>query len=74
MEYFHKQPGVNYCDFSGGVDRRKIIDASLGDIAMEELAVTRLWMAGVVTAMLVFGITAIVGVARQKNAREDEDS
>jgi len=40
---------------------------------MEELAVTRLWMAGVVTAMLVFGITAIVGVMRQKNAPDNED-
>ena len=34
---------------------------------MDEIVVTRLWMAGVVTMMLVFGITALVGLARQKN-------
>ena len=34
---------------------------------MEDLFVTRLWMAGVVAMMLVFGITALVGLARQKN-------
>jgi hypothetical protein len=40
---------------------------------MEELEVTRLWMAGVVTMMLVFGITAVVGVIRQKRKQETED-
>ena len=34
---------------------------------MEDLAVTRLWMAGVVGAMAVFGIIAVVGYFRQKN-------
>ena len=34
---------------------------------MEDLAVTRLWMAGVVAAMAVFGIIAIVGYLRQKD-------
>jgi hypothetical protein len=40
---------------------------------MEELEVTRLWMAGVVTMMLVFGVTAVVGVIRQKRKQETED-
>jgi hypothetical protein len=35
---------------------------------MDEIVVTRLWMAGVVAMMLVFGITALVGLARQKNS------
>jgi hypothetical protein len=35
---------------------------------MEDLAVTRLWMAGVVAAMAVFGIIAMIGYYRQKNA------
>lgn len=39
---------------------------------MEELVVTRVWMAGVVAMMLVFGVTAIVGVMRQKNRQDDE--
>jgi hypothetical protein len=34
---------------------------------MDEIVVTRLWMAGVVAMMLVFGITALVGLARQNN-------
>ena len=34
---------------------------------MDEIVVTRLWMAGVVAMMLVFGITALVGLARQRN-------
>jgi hypothetical protein len=33
---------------------------------MEEIAVTRLWMAGVVAAMLVFGIIALIGHLRQR--------
>lgn len=35
---------------------------------MEDLAITRLWMAGVVASMAVFGIIAMVGYFRQKNA------
>jgi hypothetical protein len=37
---------------------------------MDELIVTRLWMAGVVAMMLVFGVTAVIGVLRQKRERE----
>ena len=33
---------------------------------MEELAVTRLWMAGVVGMMALFGLVALVGYLRQK--------
>lgn len=40
---------------------------------MEEIVVTRLWMAGVVGAMLVFGIIAMVGYHRQGNKSEDID-
>jgi hypothetical protein len=32
---------------------------------MEELFVTRLWMAGVVGAMVIFGVIALVGHLRQ---------
>lgn len=32
---------------------------------MEEIVVTRLWMAGVVTAMVIFGIAAFVGYRRR---------
>lgn len=39
---------------------------------MEEIVVTRVWMAGVVAMMLVFGVTAIVGVMRQKKTRSGE--
>ena len=38
---------------------------------MEEIVVTRLWMAGVVAAMAIFGIIALVGVLKQKNHSED---
>jgi hypothetical protein len=31
---------------------------------MEEIVVTRLWMAGVVTAMAVFGLIALIGYLR----------
>ncbi len=31
---------------------------------MEDLFVTRLWMAGVVAAMIVFGVIALVGYFR----------
>lgn len=41
---------------------------------MDELVVTRLWMAGVVAMMLVFGITALIGVSRQnKGESQTED-
>jgi hypothetical protein len=33
---------------------------------VEELTVTRLWMAGVVAMMLVFGVIAAVGYLRRK--------
>ena len=36
---------------------------------MEEIVVTRLWMAGVVTAMIIFGIAAFVGVRRRDKQR-----
>lgn len=39
---------------------------------MEEMAVTRLWMAGVVGAMVVFGVIALVGVLRQKDGQADD--
>ena len=32
---------------------------------MDEIIVTRLWMAGVVAMMVVFGVVAIIGVLRQ---------
>ena len=32
---------------------------------MEELFVTRLWMAGVVAAMVIFGLIALVGHLKQ---------
>jgi len=32
---------------------------------MEDLFVTRLWMAGVVGAMVIFGIIALIGHRRQ---------
>jgi hypothetical protein len=41
---------------------------------MEDLAVTRLWMAGVVAAMAVFGIIAMIGYFRQKNAGDANNS
>jgi hypothetical protein len=40
---------------------------------MEEIVVTRLWMAGVVGAMLVFGIIALIGYHRQGNKTESND-
>lgn len=39
---------------------------------MEEIVVTRLWMAGVVSMMLVFGVTAVIGLLRQKRKQETE--
>jgi hypothetical protein len=32
---------------------------------VEEIVVTRLWMAGVVTAMVIFGVAAFVGYRRR---------
>jgi hypothetical protein len=40
---------------------------------MEEIVVTRLWMAGVVGAMLVFGIIALIGYRRQSDNTENND-
>lgn len=39
---------------------------------MDEIVVTRLWMAGVVAMMLVFGVTAVIGVVRQKRKQDTE--
>ena len=36
---------------------------------MEEVFVTRLWMAGVVTAMVLFGIAALIGYVRKNSNR-----
>lgn len=39
---------------------------------MDELVVQKLWMAGVVGAMVVFGVAALIGYIRQgKNQRDD---
>lgn len=35
---------------------------------MDEIVVTRLWMAGVVSMMAVFAIIAVIGYLRQKSA------
>ena len=40
---------------------------------MDEIVVTRLWMAGVVAMMLVFGVVAVVGVLRQGGQPPQED-
>ena len=41
---------------------------------MEEIAVTRLWMAGVVAAMAIFGVIALIGHLRQgKQSDTSED-
>ncbi len=40
---------------------------------MDEIVVTRLWMAGVVSMMVVFGVVAIVGVLRQGGNTSSED-
>ena len=40
---------------------------------MEEIVVTRLWMAGVVAAMVVFGVIALIGYYRQGNKTESND-
>lgn len=42
---------------------------------MEELAITRIWMAGVVSMMLVFGALALVGyLSARKREKKDGDS
>jgi len=40
---------------------------------MEEIVVTRLWMAGVVAAMVVFGVIALIGYHRQGNETDSND-
>ena len=40
---------------------------------MEEIVVTRLWMAGVVAAMVVFGIIALIGYHRQSSKTDGND-
>jgi hypothetical protein len=40
---------------------------------MEEIVVTRLWMAGVVAAMVVFGVIALIGYRRQGNKTEGDN-
>jgi len=40
---------------------------------MEEIVVTRLWMAGVVAAMVVFGIIALIGYRRQNAETDSKD-
>lgn len=39
---------------------------------MEEIVVTRLWMAGVVAAMAVFGVAALIGYLQR--AKRDSQS
>jgi len=38
---------------------------------MEEIVVTRLWMAGVVGMMLIFAAIAVVGHFRQKSTKNN---
>lgn len=40
---------------------------------MEELQVTRYWMLGVVTTMMVFGLIALVGYIRLRRGRSAGD-
>ena len=40
---------------------------------MEEIVVTRLWMAGVVAAMVVFGVISLIGYRRQSSKTENND-
>jgi len=39
---------------------------------MDELAVTTLWMSGVVAMMLVFGAITLVGLYRQKKNQSND--
>lgn len=39
---------------------------------MEEIVVTRLWMAGVVSMMAIFAIIAVIGYWRKRPASSDE--
>lgn len=39
---------------------------------MDDIFVQRLWMAGVVAAMVVFGVIAFIGVLRQGNNQQDD--
>ena len=38
---------------------------------MDEIVVTKLWMAGVVTMMVVFAVIAVIGYLRQKPNNEN---
>lgn len=40
---------------------------------MDELVVQKLWMAGVVASMVVFGLAALVGYLRQSKDSEEND-
>jgi len=40
---------------------------------MEEVVVTKLWMAGVVGAMVVFGVIAFIGYFKQSNSNQHKD-
>ena len=42
-------------------------------ITMEEVVVTKLWMAGVVGAMVVFGVIAFIGYLKQSNSNQHKD-
>jgi hypothetical protein len=41
---------------------------------MEEIVVTRLWMAGVVGMMVIFAIIAVIGYVRKKPGDSSEGS
>ncbi len=41
---------------------------------MDELAVTRYWMVGVIAVMVVYAVVALFGLARNKNHSQDNDS
>ena len=40
---------------------------------MEEVVVTKLWMAGVVGAMVVFGVIALISYIKQSNSDQHKD-
>ncbi len=40
---------------------------------MDELAVTRLWMVGVIAVMVVYAVVALVGLARSKNRSQENE-
>ena len=41
---------------------------------MEEIVVTRLWMAGVVAMMAIFSVIALVGYLRQGKKEDSSDT